>query len=95
MDREASLQTLGSSHTMAGDGEGGNRVGVGETSPNCTLVPGGTPFGKAGYDPELLKSGHKSLCPGTLLPDTWTLEKNEKFHVYRPQQNTDPWLIPA
>lgn len=58
VDREASSQTLGSSHTVAGDGEGENRVSDGESSPNCTLVPGGTPYGKAGSDPELLKCGH-------------------------------------
>lgn len=58
VDREASPQTLGSSHTAARDGEGGNGVGVGESSPNCTPVPGGTLFGKAGCESELLKCGH-------------------------------------
>lgn len=37
---------------------GKNGVGIRESSPNCTLVPGGTLSGEAGCDPELLKCGH-------------------------------------
>ena len=32
--------------------------GIRESSPNCTLVPGGTLSGEAGCDPELLKCGY-------------------------------------
>lgn len=48
---------------------GKNGVGIRESSPNCTLVPGGTLSGEAGCDSELLKCGHSlSFYSGTLLP---------------------------
>lgn len=69
--RWESLQRLGSRGTRAADWEGGNGVAVKGGSPNCTLMPTGTPFGKGGCHPMLLRCGHGLSAPAHGFLTAW------------------------